>query len=525
MYATLNDITCKPKIFLNTIASTLVALLILVGCRASFAVDKLPSTPQQQPAQVISSSRTDAENQEEIPNIIQTLEPLPTVIVDSAPAPEPIGTVELYEGTVTLPTYPLQAYQSSEIAPTFNSPYTKLDYERFRANPSQPVDRTYRTIILENNYIQLIILPELGGRLWQVTHKGAENRMFYQNEVVKPSPWGPAKQLGWIALGGLEWNLPVIEHGYDWGTPWGFSPVQHNPESATVTLFTPWDGRLVSASIAISLRAGAASFDLQPTISNVSQTELEFDYWHSAMLAPGPQNTPSGSLHFILPTNQMIVHSTGDDRLPAPTESFPWPIYNSRDISMLESWSEYAGFFESPSASGPFAAVYDRLYDAGAVRIFPADVARGSKIFSPGWQSPLPTNYYTDDESSYVELHGGLAPSFFEHYQLPAGGSVTWREVWYPLQGIGDMVYANEVAAVNLSASAGGLTVGFYPTRPISGDLLLYGDGVEILRFAIDASPELPFVETSAIELDDTVILELRFEDSAGRILLSYRTG
>ncbi|MEZ4831074.1 MAG: hypothetical protein R2873_03560 [Caldilineaceae bacterium] len=106
----------------------------------------------------------------------------------------------------------------------------------------------------------------------------------------------------------------------------------------------------------------------------------------------------------------MTVHSTEDSRLPAPGDAFTWPIYNNVDYSRLGNWTTYLGFFERPTAHGPFAAVYDHAADAGIVRIFPPQVTRGSKAFGLGWQSPLPSDLYTDDGSSYVELHGGLAP-------------------------------------------------------------------------------------------------------------------
>jgi len=205
----------------------LVVAFVLSGC-------------QNKPAAVTSAdleAAPDEKRVDEEPSASPTLELVPSTTVEAAPTPQPIGTVELSIGSVTIPTYPLESYQTETVDKTFNLAYQQFDYEQFRADAPQPLDKDYRTIILENNYLQLVILPELGGRLWQVIHKASGNRMFYQNDVVKPSPWGPGNQLGWLAIGGLEWNLPVIEHGYDWGTEWGYSPVLHDPESATALPF------------------------------------------------------------------------------------------------------------------------------------------------------------------------------------------------------------------------------------------------------------------------------------------------
>lgn len=439
----------------------------------------------------------------------------------SAPAPAPVGTVVVYETSVTLPTYPYDRYLSDARNETYNWPYKRFDRERFQRERPGPENRTYKVLVLENAYLKVTILPELGGRVWQAIHKPTGANLFYQNPVVKPSPWGPPEQLGWLVVGGLEWSLPVVEHGYDWGVPWGYSPLQHSPDLASITVFTPRDGRYLAASVTITLRAGAAEFDVEPTISNVSDRPLDFAFWGTAMLAPGTGNKPSGSTHFLLPGQQMTVHSTGDGRLPAPGQPFNWPIHNGVDYSWLGNYQQWLGFFERPAAHGPYTAIYDTAANAGGVRIYPASVARGSKLFALGWHSAIGSDNFTDDGSAYVELHGGLAPTFDDTYRLPAGGAVSWREVWYPVHGIGGLSYADEVAAIYLTPGDGGLRAGFYPTRPMDGALVASSNGQEIGRLAIKASPDAPFVGRilAGDQLPASGPLHIRFEDAAGRVL------
>ncbi|MBX3001530.1 MAG: DUF5107 domain-containing protein [Caldilineaceae bacterium] len=455
-----------------------------------------------------------------------TATPIPATLVeaDSIPAPAPVGTVVVYESSVTLSTYPIEAYQSDARNETFNWPYKRFDRERFQNERPAPSPRTYRLIILENAYLKVTILPQLGGRVWQAIHKGTGANMFYQNSVVKPSPWGPGEQLGWTALGGLEWNLPVVEHGYDWGVEWGYIPLQHSEDLASVTLFTPRDGRYLNASVTISLRSGAGSFEVEPTITNLSGQSLSFAYWQTAMLAPGRGNRPGGSTQFILPASQMTVHSSEDARLPGPNQPFGWPIHNGVDYSRLGNWTNYLGFFERPSARGPFVGIYDHDASAGAVRVFPAGVARGSKVFGLGWHSALGSDNFTDDGSAYVELHGGLMPTFDETYTLPPGGAVGWREVWYPIHTIDGLTYADEGAAIHVRPSADGLAVGFYPTRPMGGALIALSNGRELERRALRISPDEPFNDLliAAANLPGSGPIEIRFEDGAGRLFFSY---
>jgi hypothetical protein len=441
---------------------------------------------------------------------------------ESAPAPAPVGTVVFYEEQVVLPTYPLARYQTDVIDPVYNWPYKRFDIERFRQEAPKPTPRTYRLLVLENAYLKVTILPELGGRIWQVLHKPTGQPMFYQNRVVKPTHWGIENQKGWLALGGLEWGLPVIEHGYDWGAQWGYLPLPYSEDLAAVTVFTPRDGRFLSASITISLRAGAASFEIEPTLSNLTDEKLAFSFWHDAMLAPGTGKRPSADLRFVLPTDRVTLHSTNDSALPQPGDPFAWPIYAQRDLSRLGNFQQYLGFFEAPAAHGPFVGVYDPTYDAGAVRVFPAETMRGSKVFSLGWQDRLTSDNFTDDDSSYVELHGGLAPTFNDQYQLPPNGEISWREVWYPVAGIGALSAANELVALAVQPQTDELAIALYATRPLDGQLVYLVDGAAVASLPFQAQPDAPYRGRLPIAGKMSGAVTLEVQDSAGRPLLSY---
>ncbi len=458
------------------------------------------------------------------PESTATVSATPVVVIASAPptANDAAGTVTFHESTVTIPTYPYERFQSEATSPVYDWPYLRTDVEALAAAAATPEARTYKTLILENSYLVITILPELGGRIWQVEHKPTGTRMFYNNSVVKPTAWGPPEQSGWLALGGLEWDLPVEEHGYAWGEPWGYIPLVFGPERAAVTVFTPQDGRALSAGITVELLADAATFTIEPTISNVSGASQRFDFWHNAMLAPGSGAGISPAIHFVLPTDSMMVHSTADARLPAAGQQVTWPIYQGRDLSRLETWSQYAGLFEAPAAHGPFTAVYDTQQDAGAVRVFPADVMQGSKLFALGGSAPLDSALYTDDGSAYVELHGGLAPTFAQQTELPPGDSVTWRESWFPVAGMGDLSAANELAALNVQVDRESVHVAVQVVHPMDLEVVLLNEQKgELARIALALTPDgaahITWPRAAFTALPDSVRLE-----SAEGLVLAY---
>jgi hypothetical protein len=397
------------------------------------------------------------------------------------------------EGHVTIPTYPYASFTSQVWHETWNMPYDVLDRAAYDASNPAPRDVTYRTLTIENEYLRLTFLPDLGGRLYEVVFKPTGHNETYRNPVLKPSPWGPPEQGWWLAAGGIEWCLPVEEHGYEWGLPWR-AEVVRDGEGATVVLRDSDAGDRLRAEIAVRLEAGAASFTIHPRLENPGAMPQDVKYWTNAMLAPGGRNRPSADLRFVLPevVTAVTVHSRGDETLPNYNERLSWPLFDGTDLSRLGNWNRWLGFFEDP-AQGQFMAVYDQESDEGMVRIFPADVARGAKVFAFGWHDPISSDNWTDGGSTYVEMHGGLAPTFDDSITLPAGGHLQWTETWYPVAGLGGLRYANATAALNLAAGDGQVRLAAAVARPWAGEAVLLLDGQERWRQAVSLQPDQPF--------------------------------
>lgn len=450
----------------------------------------------------------------------------PTIPPATATSPPPPTTITMREGEITIPTYPYERHTDQAWSELYNMPYSVLQRAAYDASNPSPANVTYHAFIVENEYLRLTFLPDLGGRLYEVIYKPTGHHVTYRNPVLKPSPWGPAEQGWWLAAGGIEWCLPVEEHGYEWGVPWKLAAT-HDGQAVTVTLRDSDAPDRVRAEIAVRLRAGEASFTIRPRLENPTGESLNVKYWTNAMLAPGGRNAPSADLRFVLPesVNAVTVHSRGDDLLPAYNERMSWPVQDGIDFSRLGNWNRWLGFFEDP-AVGDFLAVYDDAYDEGMVRVFPPDVAQGAKGFGFGWQEAIAPSNYTDDGSSYVEIHGGPAPTFDHSVNLPAGGQLQWTETWYPVAGLGGLRMANSTAALNLSAGRGQVELAVAVVRPWSGDLVLLLDGQEHWRQTVSLLPGQPFRSTVPLRTDapQTGRLVLRLRAADGSVDAEYGT-
>jgi uncharacterized repeat protein (TIGR01451 family) len=442
------------------------------------------------------------------------------------------ATASFRTTTISISTYPYTDHLTSVYSSIYNMNYSKLNWSSYNGSGPTPTLRDYELLVLENDYLYVTLLPELGGRIYQMIFKPTGHNELYQNPVVKPSHWGPPEQGWWLAVGGIEWCLPVEEHGYEWSEPWSYQVIT-STAGVTVTLRDTTASDRVRAVITVHLPSDRGYLAITPRIENPTEDDINYQYWANAMLAPGAANTVGPDLRLTFDAEEMSIHSTGDNRLPGdwptqptgPDHRFSWPSYNGIDFSRLGNWHEWLGFFEYPQAASDLAGVYDSAEDEGVVRLFPSDVARGSKGFGFGWSAPIDPNKWTDDGSAYFELHGGVAPTFWDQATITAGQSLEWTEYWYPASGIGNLSAATTDAALGVRESSGRFHIGVHSTSSrtaSTGTLYAWdrNDCTTLGRWNLpDISPGAPFVATVATggrTLDDTVFAYL---DDAGSLL------
>ncbi len=362
------------------------------------------------------------------------------------------SAVQVTTGTISIPTYPYAGFLSMVHSNAYNMDYPVLDWQSYESSNPYPADKSYTTVELENNWLRLVFLPELGGRLYGVTIKATGEQLLYQNPVIKPTHWGPPEQGWWLAAGGIEWCLPVEEHGYESALPWTYD-LSYTPEGLTITLHDSTAADRVQATISIFLPADQAAFRIATRLDNPTGSTVSFKFWSNAMLAPGAANTVGPDLRFVVPIDQVTVHSTGDAWLPDPQDAMSWPIYGGIDLSRLGNWNQWLGFFARPQAMQDWAGVYDEGVLRGVARVFPHQVATGVKGFAMGWSNPIDASNWTDPPYTYyVEQHSGPSPTFWDSLTLDAGQSLEWSEVWIPLRGLPALTMATPELALAVKA-------------------------------------------------------------------------
>jgi hypothetical protein len=492
-----------------------------------------PTTPPKEPP-VRSAQRDETDRKPDIQPLLPTIGPTisdqPPPPPPRAPAtstlPSPLATtvepgLSVYTGQVTLLTYPYRDFLREERDTLYGMPVYRLDRAAYEAAAPRASSQSYQTLTIENPYLRLTFLPELGGRLYSTLVKSTGQEIFYHNPVVKPSRYGPLSPIEdnwWLGMGGMEWAFPVQEHGYAWGLPWTYD-VASTPESVTVTLRDSTEPGRVRAEVQVTLLADSATFSVQPRLINGTDRTLPVQFWLSTALAPGgPSVAPN--IHIILPANQVVVHSRGEAGwgLPGPRSPMPWPVVSGRDLSRYDQWANYLGFF-IPYMQANFMAIYNPAADLAVARIVSPGQIPGHKFFAFG--PNFGDRSYTDDNSQYVEIWGGINPGFWpeDDVQIAPGDAIEWHETWWPLAGLGEPTFANDHVAFSL---LNGVALRVLGARPGQATLVLSTGGVELLREPLALNPIHP-VERPIPARGDSP-LQIRFIAPNGELMADYQT-
>ncbi|MBM3312900.1 MAG: DUF5107 domain-containing protein, partial [Candidatus Aminicenantes bacterium] len=434
------------------------------------------------------------------------------------------GTVRIFEETLVLPTYLVEpaepnpvfftgrAYQGAK-GPVY--PYPLLD----RLTDTKR-DKAYRAVYLENEYVKICVLPEIGGRIFSAVDKTNNYDFVYRQHVIKPALIG---MLGaWIS-GGVEWNIPHHHRATS------FMTVDHalarNPDGSV----TAWVGEVelrhrTKWVVGLTLRPGSAV--LEVTTRLINRTPLA----HSQLAFANVAIHANPDYQVIFPPDVEMATFHGKNqfsRWPVSTEVFNGQDYRAgADVSWWKSHARPTSFFAF-EAKGDFLAGYDHGRQAGVVFVGDSRFVPGKKLWTwgTGAEGKLWESILTDADGPYAELMIGAFSDNQPDYswaQPFETRSVT--QYWYPLRGTGGVKAANAEAAANLALEDGRLRLGLYAPRATTGArLVVRAGGRSLVDEIADLDPGRPFrkdipVRAGTREED----CELAFFGRDGRLILKY---
>ena len=187
--------------------------------------------------------------------------------------------VKAWREQVTIPTYTVGKPEKN---PMFlekrvyqGSSGVVYPYPVIETMSDEKVDQEYQAVWLENEYIKVMILPELGGRVQMAYDKVANRHFVYYNHVIKPALVG---LLGpWIS-GGIEFNWPQHHR------PSTFMPVdtciEENADGSVSVWVSEMERMFHQKGMAgFTLRPGCAYLEIKGRLYNRTDVPQTFLWW------------------------------------------------------------------------------------------------------------------------------------------------------------------------------------------------------------------------------------------------------
>jgi tetratricopeptide (TPR) repeat protein len=438
------------------------------------------------------------------------------VVSSATPAGEarnaPPAGVAVRQGTLTLPTY---EEGLPDVNPRFDlfarRPFLIYPYTARTNLTDRRADRTWRTLVLENEHLKLTVLPDLGGRIYSCIDKASGAEMFYANTSIKYAD--VAYRGAWVALG-VEFNFPV-SHNWSTVSPVDFGTVRHEDGSASVWVGTIDRPYGMQWRVELRLRPGRTLLEQTTTLYNRSDVRHRFYWWTTASVRADDDS------HILYPMEFSASHHFADVDT--------WPVDSAgADLSYPRN---HTGGFVSRFVHGsrePFLGVYHPARESGMAHVADPSDMPGKKIWSWGWDDEGKDwrRALSDDQSAYLEPQAGLfrnqeTYAFLEPHQL-----LRFREAWLPVRKIGGFSRANEEGAVHMRRGEGGaLRVGLNVTRPVRGGRIVVRDGGEAVREeALTLEPSGAF-DRSFVGLTAAGPYAIEVRDGGGRVLLAHTEG
>jgi tetratricopeptide (TPR) repeat protein len=391
-------------------------------------------------------------------------------------------SVHLWEETVTIPTYPVG--KANPHPPLQRRgywavyPYPLLDALSDEAQP-----REYRALMLENPYLRVMVLPELGGRVWSLYDKIGERECLHQPPSIKPALIGLTG--AWIA-GGIEFNFP-IGHRYTTHQPVWYTLSYPKEEGDKATI---WIGEICRRSrmmwmVGISLYPDRAFVETDIRLFNRTELKKRFYFWTNCAVSAHEE------WQWILPASS-VRNWEGD--LSEARATLPFPVTDDgTDLSLYRSYDRASSVF-AHDFRGDFFGGYDLREDTGLLHVANPRDACGRKLFTWGtaddgavWAERL------DDRGvPYVEIQTGRFEDQSIWHWIPPHSLECWQEAWYPIRGLqGTVSAASRDGALSVQLLGQQLQVRFHSTapRPDHRLILQYGEDV-VHEQRVDLYPE-----------------------------------
>lgn len=385
----------------------------------------------------------------------------------------------------------------------------------------EKIDREWDAIYLENQYLKIMILPELGGRIQMAFDKIIQRHFVYYNQVIKPALVGLTGP--WIS-GGIEFNWPQHHR------PSTYEPVDHSIETNDDGSITVWCSEVermfrTRGMAGFTLHPDKAYLEIKVRLYNRTDLPQTFLWWAN------PAVKVNDHFQSVFPPDVHAVFDHGKrdvSEFPIAKGTYYKVNYApGTDISRYKNIPVPTSYMAINSKYN-FVGGYENDSKGGLLHIANHHVSPGKKQWTWGhsdfgraWDRNL-----TDEDGPYIELMCGVYTDNQPDFSwLMPGEEKSFSQFFMPYRDIGVVKNATKEAMVNLEFEPGFAIVKAYATASYPSSTVFLKAGSHLLLEEIfDFHPGTSFEKRIALPLDvDSQDVVLTVKSSSGRILVRWQ--
>ena len=440
------------------------------------------------------------------------------------------GPVKMWEGVELLPTYRVNA---PEKAPLFERDFAYQRAKRgvypyaMNDNPTiEKVDSAHRAVYLENDYIKVCVLPDIGGRLFYATDKTNGYEIFYRQSVIKPANVG---MLGaWIS-GGVEWNV-FHHHRATSQYPIDYKLVDNGDGSKTIWVGEVENRHRMSWAVGMTLHPAKSYIEVTGRFFNNSIDRNSMLHWNNVATHANenyqiifPENTEFGMFH----------HKLSHIHWPVPQSPYKGnPAFIGTDISWWKNLPSLTGdsvFIHD--LQDDFVGGYDHGVDAGTMLAGNHNINKGGKFWTWGphayghaWDCVT----LTDSDGPYVELMtAAYSDNQPDYCWINPQETKEFTAYWYGIRNLNNVNRGNEKATVNMDIDpSGAIHVAANVTQiRRNAKVEVSHNGKVLYSKVATMAPDKPFADdfkVDASEVAEPTEVLMSLYSAEGELLIDY---
>lgn len=432
--------------------------------------------------------------------------------------------VEIWQAKVTIPTYetgerernPMffekRVYQGSSGVVYPNPVIEKILDTR--------EDKEYTGLFLENKYLKIMILPEIGGRVQLAYDKLRQRHFVYYNQVIKPALVGLTGP--WIS-GGIEFNWPQHHR------PSTFENVDFRIEENQDGSKTVWVNEIekmfrTKGMAGFTLYPNRAYLEIKAQLYNRTNLPQTFLWWAN----PAVKVNDDYQSVFPSDVNAVFDHGKRD------VSTFPIAIgtYYKVDYSPGTDISRYKNIpvptsYMAINSDYDFVGGYEHDSKGGLLHVANHHVSPGKKQwtwghgdFGKAWDRNL-----TDEDGPYIELMTGMFTDNQPDFTwLMPNEEKSFTQYFLPYHELGVVKNATKDILINLEAQTGSAQLQVLVTSEYQNLRIELKDSTTIyFETQTDIVPEQIFEQIVTLpERANTDLLTLIISDSNGKELIRF---